>query len=68
MTGLADQQEIMGALADCIMEVFALESCILRAEKLIAAKGEPGREAGHRHDPVLRRQGHPDGRACRRAK
>ena len=30
----------MGALADCIMEVFALESCILRAEKLIAAKGE----------------------------
>jgi alkylation response protein AidB-like acyl-CoA dehydrogenase len=24
---LADQQEIMGALADCIMEVFALESC-----------------------------------------
>jgi butyryl-CoA dehydrogenase len=40
MTGLADQQEVMGALADCIMEVFALESCILRAEKLIAAKGE----------------------------
>ena len=30
----------MGALADCIMEVYALESCILRAEKLIAAKGE----------------------------
>jgi len=40
MTGLADQQEVMGALADCIMEVFALESCILRAEKLIAARGE----------------------------
>jgi alkylation response protein AidB-like acyl-CoA dehydrogenase len=40
MTGLADQQEVMGALADCIMEVYALESCILRAEKLIAAKGE----------------------------
>jgi butyryl-CoA dehydrogenase len=40
MMGLADQQEVMGALADCIMEVFALESCILRAEKLIAAKGE----------------------------
>lgn len=33
MQGLADQQEIMGALADCIMEVYALESCILRAEK-----------------------------------
>jgi len=37
---LAEQQEIMGALADCIMEVYALESCILRAEKLIAARGE----------------------------
>ena len=36
---LADQQEIMGALADCIMEVYALESCLLRAEKLVAAKG-----------------------------
>jgi alkylation response protein AidB-like acyl-CoA dehydrogenase len=33
MMGLADQQEIMGALADCISEVYALESCILRAEK-----------------------------------
>jgi len=40
MMGLGDQQEVMGALADCIMEVFALESCLLRAEKLIAAKGE----------------------------
>jgi butyryl-CoA dehydrogenase len=40
MMGLADQQEVMGALADCIMEVYALESCLLRAEKLIAAKGE----------------------------
>jgi alkylation response protein AidB-like acyl-CoA dehydrogenase len=46
MMGLADQQEVMGALADCIMEVFALESCILRAEKLIAAKGAgPARQA-----------------------
>jgi butyryl-CoA dehydrogenase len=40
MMGLSDEQEVMGALADCIMEVFALESCILRTEKLIAAKGE----------------------------
>jgi alkylation response protein AidB-like acyl-CoA dehydrogenase len=37
--GLGEQQEIMGALADCIMEVFALESCLLRAEKLRAHKG-----------------------------
>src|SRR5579872_7057 len=40
MMGLADQQEVMGALADCIMEVYAAESCMLRAEKLVAAKGE----------------------------
>ncbi len=39
--GLADQQEVMGALADCIMEVYALESCVLRAGKLVAAKGAP---------------------------
>ena len=40
MQTMADQQEVMGALADCIMEVYALESCILRAEKLRATKGE----------------------------
>jgi butyryl-CoA dehydrogenase len=34
MQALADQQEVMGALADCIMEVYAMESCLLRAEKL----------------------------------
>jgi len=31
---LADQQEIMGALADMIMEVLVLESAILRTEKM----------------------------------
>ncbi len=40
--GLAEQQEIMGALADCIMEVYALESCLLRAEKILANKGASG--------------------------
>ena len=42
MLGLADQQEVMGALADAISEVYALESCILRAEKMITTKGENG--------------------------
>jgi butyryl-CoA dehydrogenase len=41
MQALADQQEIMGAIADCVMEVYAMESSILRAEKLVASKGEP---------------------------
>jgi alkylation response protein AidB-like acyl-CoA dehydrogenase len=36
MQDLQNQQEIMGALADCIIEVYALESCLLRAEKLLA--------------------------------
>jgi alkylation response protein AidB-like acyl-CoA dehydrogenase len=40
MQALADQQEIMGALADCISEVFAIESCILRAEKLRVNRGD----------------------------
>ena len=40
MQALAEQQEVMGALADCSMEVYSLESCILRTEKLISAKGE----------------------------
>ena len=31
---LADQQEIMGALADCVIEVYAMESCLLRAAKM----------------------------------
>jgi hypothetical protein len=34
MQALADQQEVMGALADCITEVYAMESCLLRAKKL----------------------------------
>jgi alkylation response protein AidB-like acyl-CoA dehydrogenase len=40
MQALADQQEVMGALADCISEVYAIESAILRAEKLRASRGD----------------------------
>jgi alkylation response protein AidB-like acyl-CoA dehydrogenase len=40
MQTLADQQEVMGALADSIIEVYAMESCLLRAEKLRAMQGE----------------------------
>ena len=31
--------------------------CLLRAEKLLRGQGRSGGQAGHRHDPVLRRQG-----------
>jgi butyryl-CoA dehydrogenase len=37
MTALQDQQEIMADLADIIMQVFALESALLRARKLAAS-------------------------------
>jgi butyryl-CoA dehydrogenase len=45
MQAIADQQEIMGALADSIMEVFAMESCLLRAEKIRAARGDAAAES-----------------------
>ena len=39
MQAIADEQEVMGALADMIIAVFTLESAILRAEKIHAGKG-----------------------------
>jgi alkylation response protein AidB-like acyl-CoA dehydrogenase len=38
MNGLADQQEVMAALADIIMEVYAFDSALVRARKLAAAR------------------------------
>jgi butyryl-CoA dehydrogenase len=43
-TALADQQEIIATLADMIIETFASESCVLRAQKMAASKGESGAE------------------------
>ncbi|MCU1312238.1 MAG: Butyryl-CoA dehydrogenase [Candidatus Angelobacter sp.] len=40
MMGLQDQQEIMGAMANMIIEVYAMESAVLRTQKLVASKGE----------------------------
>jgi butyryl-CoA dehydrogenase len=37
---LADQQEIIGALADIVLEIYAMESALLRAEKAIASRGD----------------------------
>jgi alkylation response protein AidB-like acyl-CoA dehydrogenase len=45
MQSLADQQEVMAAIANGVIEVYAMESCILRAEKLVAAKGEAAASA-----------------------
>ncbi|HUS18699.1 MAG TPA: acyl-CoA dehydrogenase family protein [Terriglobales bacterium] len=40
MMALQDQQEVMGAMADMITEVYAMESAVLRAHKLVAKNGE----------------------------
>jgi len=37
---LADQQEIVGALANIVMEVYGMESSLRRAQKGVAARGE----------------------------
>ncbi len=39
MDKIADEQEVMAALADMITEVFAMESALLRAQKIGAGKG-----------------------------
>jgi butyryl-CoA dehydrogenase len=36
---LADEQELIGALANIVMEIYAMESCLLRAQKASAARG-----------------------------
>jgi hypothetical protein len=40
MLALADQQEILMGVADIVTDAFAMESAILRAQKLAASKGE----------------------------
>jgi alkylation response protein AidB-like acyl-CoA dehydrogenase len=39
MAQIADEQEVMGAIADMVIEVFAMESAIVRAEKIVAGQG-----------------------------
>ena len=38
MAQIAEEQEVMGAIADMIIEVFAMESAIVRAEKIAAGQ------------------------------
>jgi alkylation response protein AidB-like acyl-CoA dehydrogenase len=37
---MAEEQELIGALSNVVMEIYAMESCLLRAQKAAAAKGE----------------------------
>jgi alkylation response protein AidB-like acyl-CoA dehydrogenase len=36
---LAEHQEVIGALANVVMEIYAMESCLRRAQKAVAARG-----------------------------
>ena len=40
MQGIQDQQEIMGAIADMTIEAYAMESAVLRTQKIVEMKGE----------------------------
>src|SRR5580700_3834748 len=40
MQAIQDQQEIMGAIADMTIESYAMESAVLRAQKIAETKGE----------------------------
>jgi len=38
---LAEEQELIAALSNMVMEIYAMESCLLRAQKAAGANGEP---------------------------
>ena len=40
MQAIQDKQEVMGAMADMTIEIFAMESAVLRAQKMVEQKGE----------------------------
>jgi len=40
MQAMQDQQEVMGTIADMVIETYAMESATLRAQKLAASNGE----------------------------
>ena len=40
MATIQDQQEVMGAIADMTIEIYAMESALLRAQKIVEQKGE----------------------------
>jgi len=42
MQAIQDQQEIMGAIANIAIETYAMESAVLRAQKLATCNGESG--------------------------
>ncbi len=42
MQKLVDHQEVMGAIADIVIQTYAMDSALVRAQKMIEASGEAG--------------------------
>jgi alkylation response protein AidB-like acyl-CoA dehydrogenase len=40
MQAIQDQQEVMGAIADMTIEIYAMETAVLRAQKIVEDRGE----------------------------
>jgi butyryl-CoA dehydrogenase len=40
MMALKDHQEVLAAIADIVIETYAMDSCIVRAQKILATQGE----------------------------
>jgi alkylation response protein AidB-like acyl-CoA dehydrogenase len=40
MMALKDRQEVLAAIADIVIETYAMDSCLLRAQKILATQGE----------------------------
>jgi len=40
MQKLSDKQELLGVLADCLIQIFAMDSAITRTLQLVRSKGE----------------------------
>jgi butyryl-CoA dehydrogenase len=47
MQAIQDQQEIMGAIANMTIETYAMESAVLRAQKLAMKNGDPSQHAAN---------------------
>ena len=61
MQAIQDQQEIMGAIADMTIETYAMESAVLRAQKIVDSKGE-GSCIAACHDACVPGAGHGESR------
>jgi len=40
MQAIQDQQEVMGAIADMVIEIYVMESAVLRTRKIVESRGE----------------------------